>query len=173
MLQKWPQRLCYHRGWILPPQRVWLSLWFSEKRFCFDEVSLFFQSRWCLQQTMLCKNFHLDSMNVMVLESPRQAVCHRFWFWKGCQLQECQSTELAWVPRVGMTESRPRSIRVSSRMRGKQNKQRNLSDLWLIHVAVWQRLTQYCKGNYPQFKSHQNTLFASMIMITTQWHQKR
>ena len=26
-------------------------------------------------------------------------------------------------------------------------------DLWLIHIDVWQKQTQYCKANYPSIKN--------------------
>ena len=164
-------------GWVLPPQRVWLSLWFSERVllwwgfFVFSPGDAFNRQLNALQEFSSRPDEHDGS------KSPKAGCPSSTLVLKGCQLQECQSTNWTshWVPWIGMTESRPRNMQdVSIRMRENKTNKRNLSDLWLIHVDVWQRLTRYCKAIVPQLKTtKKKTLFTSMVMIITQWCKKR
>ena len=101
---------------------------------------------------MLCKNFHLDSMNVMVLRVQDRLSVIAF----GSERMSASGMSEHWISlgtkgwddRI-QTQEHPGCFQQNE---GKQNKQRNLFDLWLIHVAVWQGLTQYCKAIIPQLK---------------------
>ena len=106
-------------SWSLPPQRVWLSLWFSERVLLWWGFFVFSPGDAFNRQLNALQEFssRLDERDGS--KSPRQAVCHRFWFWKDVSFRNVRAlAEVAWVPWVGMTESRPRSMQdVSSRMR--------------------------------------------------------
>ena len=123
-------------GWVLPPQRVWLSLWFSERVllwwgfFVFSPGDAFNRQLNALQEFSSRPNERDGS------KSPKAGCPSSILVLKWCQLQKCQSTNWTshWVPWIGMTESRPRNMQdVFIRMReNKTNRETSLACDWFM-----------------------------------------
>ena len=123
-------------GWVLPPQRVWLSLWFSERVLLWWGFFVFSPGDAFNRQLNALQEFS-DPMNVMAVRVPRQAVHHHFWFWNDVSFRNVRAlTELATgYHGLGWPNPDPGTCRMFSSEWGKTKQTEK--PLWPVTDSCW------------------------------------